>query len=301
MRPAHLTPSCAPSFLSCRTAAFATLVGSLLGGCAETPMEAADGPAVDGLVQGDGGAPDCTARSLVDRADEQQGYQVHLLYVVPADGEDRALDQGGLLAGSVSSWQGWFGARAGGAHLRVDTCAGRPDISFVRLPTAEAQIRGMGAQARDEIERGVRAAGFRSEHKIYVAFYDGRTLGASCGGAPLPPTRTYNVTGIYLRGEFADVNIPPCSSNPITAANQPPTYFEFTTVHEVLHTIGMAPPARRTPLAAATSTTARSTSCTRGRSRGGRRRSMSGATTTSRPTAPVAMIWHAASFWIPCP
>lgn len=185
--------------------------------------------------------PACAARALADRPDEQSGYQIHPLYVVPADGEDRALDQSAALTGSMASFRRWFTQQTGGASLRIDTCKGRPDFSFLRLSATEAQVRALGVRARDEIERSVRAAGFISETKIYLAFYEGKTLDASCAAAPWPPTRTSNVAAVYLRGEFSNANIPPCAQNPMATEAAAPGYFEFATLHELVHAMGFAP------------------------------------------------------------
>ena len=53
-----------------------------------------------------GGAPSAATaldRALQDRPDEQLGPQVHLLYVTPSDGPDRALDTSGRITGSVAT------------------------------------------------------------------------------------------------------------------------------------------------------------------------------------------------------
>lgn len=209
----------------------------LLCGC-----DGATAPPPDLAAPASDASSACVGRSQVDRPDDQAGYQIHLLYVVPSDGQDRALDhQGELLSGSVASWGRWFREQTTGSSLRIDTCGGRPDLSFLRLSATDAQLRAMGVRVRDEIERAVRAAGFTSDRKVYLAFYDGTTLDASCGAAPVPPTRAFNVTAVYLRGEFSNANVPPCAQNPIAGAAAAPGYMEFTTLHEVLHTIGMAP------------------------------------------------------------
>ena len=55
---------------------------------------------------------------------------------------------------------------------------GEIDITFIRLTKTDAQIRARGVFVRDEIEKLLRARGFKSTNKIYAVFYDGeRVLG----------------------------------------------------------------------------------------------------------------------------
>lgn len=70
----------------------------------------------------------------------------------------------------MASWGRWFREQTTGSSLHIDTCGGRPDLSFLRLGATDAQLRAMGVRVRDEIERAVRAAGFTSDRKVYLAF-----------------------------------------------------------------------------------------------------------------------------------
>ncbi len=44
-------------------------------------------------------------RTTTDRPDERGGAQVHVMYLLPSDGSDRALDTNGTIAASVKNWQ----------------------------------------------------------------------------------------------------------------------------------------------------------------------------------------------------
>src|SRR5262245_12435603 len=61
------------------------------------------------------------ARQNADQVDEQSGYQVHVMYVLPSDGVDRNLDTNGTLANSIGSFQNWLMDQSGGVKLRFDT------------------------------------------------------------------------------------------------------------------------------------------------------------------------------------
>ena len=116
-------------------------------------------------------------RDASDQPDEA-GAQVHLVYVLPSDEADRALDVNGTIEGSVASSQAWLATQAGGRALRIDT-AGRNTRH--QLPAAHAvrcHRRAQGAFVRDPLEDALAAAGFTAPDKIYIARYDGL--------APLP-------------------------------------------------------------------------------------------------------------------
>ena len=177
-------------------------------------------------------------RSTVDRLDEVRGPQLHFVYVVPADGEDRRLDESGALEGSVGSFQGWLATETGGANLRVDTYQGSLDISFLRLAATDAAVAAQGAFVREAVERELRTAGFNRTERIYAVYYDGSST-YSCGGAFWPPQLYGNAVVMYLRG--LPPGSPPCASTGFAAASAPPTYWEYAMLHDILHGLGMVP------------------------------------------------------------
>lgn len=174
-------------------------------------------------------------RSTKDRKDRSRSQQIHLIYAVPLDGTDRGLDTDGTIVQSVQASRGWFQEASGGRDFRFDDYQGELDITFVRLPKTDAQIRARGAFARDEIEKLLRARGFKKANKIYAVFYDGSSTHA-CGSAPWPPVLKGKVAALYLRGEIP--GFLPCSENPFAQDADSPGYWEFALVHEILHTLG---------------------------------------------------------------
>lgn len=179
---------------------------------------------------------DPAERQTRDRADEVAGYQIHVVVAVPSDGEDRQLDSGGVLAATVGVWNGWLDDAAGGSHLRLDTCDGELDVTFVRLDKTDGEIAARGAYVRDEIEALMRAAGQIADDKIYPVYYDGSST-YSCGGGAWPPALRGQVAALYLHG--APEGAPPCDTNPFAGAGDPPGYLEFAMLHEIVHTLGM--------------------------------------------------------------
>jgi Ca2+-binding RTX toxin-like protein len=174
-------------------------------------------------------------RATADRADEQAGKQIHVMYVLPSDRADRSLDTNGTLANSVDSFRRWLATVAAGQSLRLDTFQGEADITFRRMNRTDADLRNEGAFLRDAIEADLDAAGFNSANKIYAVYYDG-TSDFACGGGAWPPTLPGNVAAMYLNGL---PNSPvPCSSNPFAGLGGKPTYMEFAMLHEIIHTMG---------------------------------------------------------------
>jgi hypothetical protein len=176
-------------------------------------------------------------RSTVDRLDEARGPQIHVVYAVPADGEDRRLDETGTLEGSVGSFQAWLAAETGGANLRFDTYQRSLDVSSFLSTATDATVASRGAFVREAVEQELRAAGFDRPDRIYAVYYDGSSTYA-CGGAFWPPQLNGNAIVMYLRGRPSGAM---CESNGFATATSPPTYWEYAMLHDILHGLGMVP------------------------------------------------------------
>src|SRR5687768_6880593 len=92
-------------------------------------------------------------RATADRTDEIPDDQVHLLYVLPADGQDRSLDVDGTIGRSFEVAQGWLRGQTGGRALRLDVSGGEADVTFFRMSATDADVASKGDFVRDEIER----------------------------------------------------------------------------------------------------------------------------------------------------
>ncbi|MEM6992538.1 MAG: hypothetical protein AAF721_18635 [Myxococcota bacterium] len=175
------------------------------------------------------------ARTEVDRPDDTDLPQVHVVYALPSDGRDRGLDTNGTLAASVEVWNAWLADRAGGDGLRIDTCGGDVDVTFFVLDRTDAEVAAEGAYVREEIEAGLEAAGRIEPHKLYAVYYDGSSTYA-CGGGAFPPALVGRVGALYLRG--TPPGAPRCPQD-FAAPGGEAGYLEHAMLHELLHSIGL--------------------------------------------------------------
>jgi hypothetical protein len=174
--------------------------------------------------------PPIGRRATFDRPAEVTGRQIHVTYMLPADGVDTGYDTTGILAHSVALFQSWFAQRTG-SRLREDTYEGGLDISFFRSSRSDATIASYGTQALNRIYTELRLAGFdRPDHK-YLIYYDGTNL-LTCGNA----LQDGPAAALYLRGSIEGRR---CGGGASLRARTTPDYWEFAMLHEVIHTLGM--------------------------------------------------------------
>jgi hypothetical protein len=175
-------------------------------------------------------------RSNIDQPDDVPGSQVHVIYAIPGDGVDRAMDLSETLANTTGSFNNWLAGQTGGRRLRFDTYEGSLDISFVKLPKTDAAYDAFGQRKRDNIEADLTGLGLLKPNKIYAVYYDGNNAN-TCADAPHPPALPGQVAVLYLRG--AVPGFKPCHENAFAAsAAAAPGYLDFTMLHELLHTLG---------------------------------------------------------------
>jgi Divergent InlB B-repeat domain len=170
-------------------------------------------------------------RATTDRTDEFGGSQIHLMYVTSADGPDRGFDTNGQLAASVRLFNGWLIDQRG-VMLKIDSFAGQPDISFLRLRQSDSDLLPKGIFIREAIEQEIRDAGFNKANTIYHVYYDGAGP-PHCGGSLVPGS----LSVLFIRGSDR------CDENPrppadATYPETKPGYFDFVTPHEVFHALG---------------------------------------------------------------
>lgn len=165
-------------------------------------------PALAGRPASDAFRRQRTATDQPD--DEPDAYQVHVLYVEPADREATPrLDEDGTIRHSVAAWNAWVAHKTDGAAIRLDTCDGILDVTHVKLPLPYTE-RALAAGAigtpggvrflRDRLE-AILGETFDAPNKLYLVFYDGLMFGA-CGGAPYPPALPGRFTLLYVGGIF---------------------------------------------------------------------------------------------------
>jgi hypothetical protein len=188
----------------------------------------------------DSGSPEASGdERTTDRPDDLSGPQIHLIYAVPSDAEDRGLDLDGAIATSFAAAQRWLAGETGGRELRLDTSQGEPDVSFIRLEQTDAEVQQEEAFARELVEAELRAAGFNDPEKLYLVYYDGGSTYA-CGSGAWPPAIEGNVSVLFLHGLPLDGAIR-CGDNDFSENAAKPGFWEFVAVHEILHTLGFVP------------------------------------------------------------
>lgn len=140
------------------------------------------------------------ARATADRPDQNGLSKLHVIYFVPLDGSDEALDIDGTLETAVATMNEWFVRETPGRRLRLDTyrSAGREalDITFVRgLKTQDEYAAGSATEepsvftaVTDELE--ARAWNDDPGLKRYLVYYGGPAESANICG-----TAYYNTLG----------------------------------------------------------------------------------------------------------
>ncbi|MEX0683315.1 MAG: hypothetical protein WD472_07645 [Dehalococcoidia bacterium] len=186
-----------------------------------------------------GSVPAAGERHTADRPDEKTGPQIHLMYVLPADGADQELDIDGTVAASFGAAEGWLSGQTGGRTLRLDTFEGEPDISFITLSRPDDDVQAEGAFGRDLIEGELREAGFDSAEKVYAVYYDGGSTYA-CGSGAYPPRIVGNVAVLWLHGLPLSGAIR-CGDNEFAEGGDDAGFWEYVAVHEIMHTLGFVP------------------------------------------------------------
>ena len=173
-------------------------------------------------------------RSHVDRPDDLVGPQIHAVYAVASDGKDRELDVNGTIGAMLSNMQAFLTARID-RGFRIDTYAGAPDVTFVRLDATEEELLQVGVLPDPVVsvlllEPLLSDALDRDPEKLYAVFYtfdweENYVTGQAAGG----------VAGTYIShrslGRFGDP--------------RRQRIFETTMIHELFHLLGAVPDCAR--------------------------------------------------------
>ena len=171
---------------------------------------------------------EANVRTIRDQPDDFPGPQIHVVYALPSDGEDLNLDRYGDIARSFEQIQDWLMEDIG-YRLRLDTHAGELDVSFLRLPFTNQEIRSAGIfEVTSFIYDGIAAHVGLANEKTYAVYYFGASAfgGLANFGLRLattmadPQNRTRFLPGRYPDGA---------------------AYFEAVMVHELFHTFGAVP------------------------------------------------------------
>jgi hypothetical protein len=165
---------------------------------------------------------DPNPRSTRDRPDDISGPQIHFIYAVPSDWEDRNRDRFGEVERSAGAIQNWLQEQTG-QRLRVDTYEGRVDVSFLRVSFTHQDGDGFGANLVTHLRRGLAPLGLRGD-KLPVFYYEGSSIGV-CGSA------SYEGGGAVYVG-------PGCSDAELGIDEETASTYEVVMVHELFHMFG---------------------------------------------------------------
>lgn len=168
-------------------------------------------------------------RTVRDQPDDFAGPQIHVVYALPSNAEDLNLDRYGDIARSFEHIQAWL-VDAIGYRLRLDTHAGELDVSYLRLPFTNMEIRNAGFfEVMDFIYSGIAdQVGVRSE-KTYAVYYFGESVFGGLG-AVQPRLAVTMVDTVTRRQRVLPGRYPEGAG-----------YWEAVMVHELFHTFGAVP------------------------------------------------------------
>lgn len=180
-------------------------------------------------------------RSVQDREDDVDGQQVHLMYVLPADGDDQNLDTNGSIATSLIAAQNWMASLADGRRLQIDAFQGEPDITFYQLQQSDREVNDFstGEGGPIAIKEELETSGLMQTGKIYVVYYEG-TADYACGATPTLPS---SIAVLNLHGNYPDGVR--CDTLPLGVSASSVDSWGILMIHEVVHALGFVPDCAR--------------------------------------------------------
>lgn len=170
-----------------------------------------------------------TERTTADRPDDADGLQLHVLYVLSADAQDKQLDTNGAIAASVAAANAWLAGQTGGSKLRLDTAGGKLDVTFYRSAKAHAQLGPTPDDWHAALADELAAAGFDAPNKAYAYYYGGGQQQKGAGS---------RVVGVGGSG-YASVLMSQCVDCSLGTLEAGPE--ELTLLHETIHALGFVP------------------------------------------------------------
>lgn len=182
-------------------------------------------------------------RSYADRPDDAPGmYQVHFLYVLPADGTDYQRDLDGKIDVTVDTVNEWFAGQSGGSKFRFDTYQGELDITFVQIGMTSRQVIDASVSQyggkywiRDILEAELVKTRLFQPGKIYVSMFEITSHPGTCADAAHPDDLMGRMAGLYTSAILDDGY--DCASESFGAGN---SYTDMGVIHEIVHTLGFA-------------------------------------------------------------
>jgi hypothetical protein len=168
----------------------------------------------------------CGTASQLDRAPNAiAGHPVHWVYAISSDGEDRLASVASVMQTDAEEIDAWWRAqdptRAPRNDVTAFACGRQLDITTVRLAQPASQLSSLSGRFA-AIFNAMSAAGLRSSHTKYVAYYDGPVDSDNVCGQGGSDSSGFGLAVVYYRS---------CTGVSTAAVG----------VHEVLHTLGAVP------------------------------------------------------------
>ena len=168
-------------------------------------------------------------RSLTDRPDDLTGYQVRLIYVLPADAKDRNLDTNGTIGKWIEEVRNISRVQTG-LTPRFDTYQSKFDIGFLKSKYTISELVGKsGSTEADDLLRGELTTIEQQSLKGVGFIIDGRIVNSDyCGYANQP--------GKYFTAWLGEN----CWEDSDWYNNRPYiTFIASSILHEWLHNLGV--------------------------------------------------------------
>ena len=167
-------------------------------------------------------------RSLVDRQDDSTGYQLRLIYVVPADVKDRNLDTNGTISKWIDEVRKITRVQTG-LTPRFDTYQNKYDVGYLKSKYTNAQlIDDSGTKDARDLLREELSIAEQNNLKGIGFVIDGSIVTDYCGYAGRP--------GKYFTAWLGKS----CWEDSDWYNNRPYiTYIALTILHEWLHNLGV--------------------------------------------------------------
>jgi hypothetical protein len=160
---------------------------------------------------------------------------VHVVYAVPSEQTDANLDSDGTVEASVNTMQAYLRSQTGGPALKLDTSGGALDVTFVRLPRADADYAAQPDIAA-AIASDLQQAGLSDPTRLYAVYYEGAAPG------PIP---SFALCGEGGRSQFGAIAVvilhDTCGFDLASSRAGTPGAVEFVLLHEALHAMGFVP------------------------------------------------------------
>jgi hypothetical protein len=185
-------------------------------------------------------------RNFADLPDVDDGYNIHVMYVLPKDGVDKGYDLDSKISMLMYQIDKWFNSKTkdrlftDGQNLKFDRKDdNKIDITFLRLDINDDEISKHGIQAVNVLQPAISRFGFNDPKKVYFIIYGGSNRDV-CASSQLPSYATESVTANTAALYYPGKRSGSCIEN---NGGFKPEFNETAkaALHEILHVLGAVP------------------------------------------------------------